>query len=180
MLLVPSLACLQARKWKRSNWTNTVQNLLEKKTTTTTLNEKCTLTKIAKCEWIILNLKSFSFVDMNYSKACLWVAVIYRKEKKKMKILAICVTQLQNILCRKTHLHGTTHEPIIICRQLGHVVDSKPIKKKKNTSNDNYVWYAIVENDETVCMVSLIIIPHLFNLSIFEVKWRKFNWLYTK
>ena len=47
-----------------------------------------------------------------------------------MKILAICVTQLQNILCSKTHLDGTTHEQTTICRQLGPVVNSKPIKMK--------------------------------------------------
>ena len=38
--------------------------------------------------------------------------------------------QLQNIICSKTHLDDTTHERTIICRQLGPVVDSKPIKMK--------------------------------------------------
>ena len=45
------------------------------------------------------------------------------------------ITHEQNIICSKTRLDGTTHEQIIICRQLfaGHVVDSWPIEGKKKT-----------------------------------------------
>ena len=45
----------------------------------------------------------------------------------------IPITHEQNIICSKTRLDGTTHEQIIICRQLstGHVVDSRPMERKK-------------------------------------------------
>jgi len=39
----------------------------------------------------------------------------------------------QTIICSETRLDGTTHEQIIICRQLyaGHVVGSRPMEGKK-------------------------------------------------
>ena len=45
------------------------------------------------------------------------------------------ITQEQNIICRKTRLDGTTHEQTISRRQLfaGHVVDSRPMERKKKT-----------------------------------------------
>ena len=45
------------------------------------------------------------------------------------------ITHEQGIICSKTHLDGTTHEQTIICGQLfaGHVVDSRPIERKKKT-----------------------------------------------
>ena len=45
----------------------------------------------------------------------------------------VAVTHEQNIICSKTRLDGTTHEQTIICRQLfaGHVVDSRPMERKK-------------------------------------------------
>ena len=44
----------------------------------------------------------------------------------------VSVTHEQNIICSKT----------LICRQLfaGHVVGSRPMKGKENTSNDNYIF----------------------------------------
>ena len=47
----------------------------------------------------------------------------------------VSITHEQNIICRKTRLDGTTHEQTIICRQLvaGHVVDSRPMERKKET-----------------------------------------------
>lgn len=41
------------------------------------------------------------------------------------------------LLCGKTHLDSTVHEQTIICRQLfaGHMVDFRPMKKKKNVLN---------------------------------------------
>ena len=37
------------------------------------------------------------------------------------------------MICSKIHLHGTTHEQSIICRQLfaGYVTDSRPMKRKE-------------------------------------------------
>ena len=44
------------------------------------------------------------------------------------------LTQEQNIICSQTQLDGIAHEHTIICRQLfaGHVVGSRPMKRKKN------------------------------------------------
>jgi len=55
----------------------------------------------------------------------------------------VTVTHEQNIICSKTHLDGTTHEQTIICGQLfaGHVVGSRPMKRKeKNASNGKYIY----------------------------------------
>ena len=51
----------------------------------------------------------------------------------------VLIAHEQNIICSKTHIDGTTHEQTIICRQLfaGHVVGSRPMKRKENASNDN-------------------------------------------
>ena len=40
---------------------------------------------------------------------------------------------VQNIICSQTQLDGIAHEQTIICRQLfaGHVVGSRPMKRKK-------------------------------------------------
>ena len=45
----------------------------------------------------------------------------------------VTTTHEQNIICSKSHLDSTTHEQTIICRQLfaGHVVGSRPMKRKK-------------------------------------------------
>ena len=62
----------------------------------------------------------------------------------------VSITHEQNIICSKTHIHGTTHEQTIICRQLfaGHVVGSQPVKRKeKNASNDNKQLLDEVEHD---------------------------------
>jgi len=50
---------------------------------------------------------------------------------------------------QQTHLDGTTHEQTIICRQLftGHLVGSRPVKrKKKNASNDKKIYFSVVNN----------------------------------
>ena len=54
----------------------------------------------------------------------------------------IPITHEQNIIWSKTRLDGTTHEQTIICRQLfsGHVVGSRPMKRRKNASNDKYTY----------------------------------------
>ena len=61
-----------------------------------------------------------------------------QKEKRKVSF-----THMQNIICSqsdlqpntfKTQLYGIAHKQTIICRQLfaGHVVGSRPMKRKKN------------------------------------------------
>ena len=46
----------------------------------------------------------------------------------------VSFTHVQNIICSQTQLDGIAHEQTIICRQLcaGHVVSSRPMKRKKN------------------------------------------------
>ena len=54
----------------------------------------------------------------------------YRKKEKS----TVSFTHAQNINCSQTQLDGIAHEQTIICRQLfaGHVVGSRPMKRKKN------------------------------------------------
>ena len=53
-----------------------------------------------------------------------------RKKEKSM----VSFTQEQNIICSRTQMDGIVHEQTIICGQLfiGHMVGSRPMKKKKN------------------------------------------------
>ena len=46
----------------------------------------------------------------------------------------VSFTHEQNIICSHTQLDDIAHEQTIICRQLfaGHVVGSRPMKRKKN------------------------------------------------
>ena len=56
-----------------------------------------------------------------------------RSDRKKEKS-TVSFTHAQNIICSQTQLDGIAHEQVIICRQLfaGHVVGSRPMKRKKN------------------------------------------------
>ena len=46
----------------------------------------------------------------------------------------VSFAHVQNIICSQTQLDGIAYEQTIICRQLfaGHVVGSRPVKRKKN------------------------------------------------
>ena len=57
-----------------------------------------------------------------------------RKSDHKKEKSTLSFTHVQNIICSQTQLDGIADEQIIICRQLfaGHMVCSRPIKKKKN------------------------------------------------
>ena len=46
----------------------------------------------------------------------------------------VLFTHEQNIICGQTQLDNIAHKQTIICRQLfaGHVVGSRPMKRKKN------------------------------------------------
>ena len=56
------------------------------------------------------------------------------KSDRKKEKSTVSFTHLQNIICSQTQLDGIGHEQAIICRQLfpGHVVGSRPVKRKKN------------------------------------------------
>ena len=57
-----------------------------------------------------------------------------RKSDRKKEKSTVSFTHVQNIICSQTQLDGIAHEQTIICRQLfaGHVVGSRPMKRKKN------------------------------------------------
>ena len=56
-----------------------------------------------------------------------------RKSDRKKEKSTVSFTHVQNIICSQTQLDGIAHEQTIICRQLfaGHVVGSRPMKRKK-------------------------------------------------
>ena len=57
----------------------------------------------------------------------------HKSDRKKEKS-TVSFTHVQNIICSQTQLDGIAHEQTIICRQwfAGHVVGSRPMKRKKN------------------------------------------------
>ena len=57
-----------------------------------------------------------------------------RKSDRKKEKSTVSFTHEQNIICSQTQLDGIAHEQTVICRQLfaGHVVGSRPVKRKKN------------------------------------------------
>ena len=57
-----------------------------------------------------------------------------RKSDRKKENNTVSFTHKQNIICSQTLLDGIAHEQTIICGQLfaGHVVSSRPMKRKKN------------------------------------------------
>ena len=57
-----------------------------------------------------------------------------RKSDCKNEKSVVSFTHEQNIICSETKLDDIAHEQTIICRQLfaGHVVGSRPMKRKKN------------------------------------------------
>ena len=57
-----------------------------------------------------------------------------RKSDREKDKSSVSFTHEQNIICSQTLLDGIAHEQTIICRQLfaGHVVGSRPMKRKKN------------------------------------------------
>ena len=57
-----------------------------------------------------------------------------RKSDRKKEKSTVSFTHVQNIICSQTKLDGIVHEQTIICTQLfaGHVMGSRPMKRKKN------------------------------------------------
>ena len=57
-----------------------------------------------------------------------------RKSHRKKEESMVSFRHEQNIICSQTLLDSIAHEQTIICRQLfaGHVVGSRPMKRKKN------------------------------------------------
>ena len=68
---------------------------------------------------------------LNYLQSNLLVS--YKSDRKKEKSV-VSFTHEQTIICSQTELTDIAHEQTIICRQLftGHLVDSRPMKRKKN------------------------------------------------
>ena len=66
-------------------------------------------------------------------------SAIFTQEQSQEGESTVSFMHEQNISCSKTQLDGIAHEQTIICRQLfaGHVVGSRPMKRKKKfVSND--------------------------------------------
>ena len=57
-----------------------------------------------------------------------------RKSDRKKEKSVVSFTHEQNSICSQKQLNDIAHEQTIICRQLfaGHVVGSRPMKRKKN------------------------------------------------
>ena len=61
-------------------------------------------------------------------------SAIFTQERSQEGESTVSFTHVQNIICSQAQLDGIAHEHTIICRQLfaGHVVGSRPMKRKKN------------------------------------------------
>ena len=61
-------------------------------------------------------------------------SAIFTQERSQERESKVSFTHVQNIICCQTQLDGIAHEQTIICRQLfvGHVVGSRPMKRKKD------------------------------------------------
>ena len=57
---------------------------------------------------------------------------LQKSDRKKEKSM-VSFTHEQNIICSQTQMDGIVHEQTIICGQLfiGHMVGSRPMKRKK-------------------------------------------------
>ena len=73
-----------------------------------------------------------------------------RKSDRKKEKCKVSFTQEQNIFCSQTLLDGIAHEKTIICRQLfaGHVVGSRPMKRKKSLLRMIIVIFYIKTNEK--------------------------------
>ena len=70
---------------------------------------------------------------MNFFEKQIDLPFASNSDAKKEKSAVSCKRE-QNIICSQTQLDDNEHEQTIICRQLfaGHVVGSRPMKRKKN------------------------------------------------
>ena len=66
-----------------------------------------------------------------------------RKSDRKKEKNTVSFTHEQNIICSHTLLDGIAHEQTIICGQLfaGHVMGSRPMKRKKNLLRMKIILY---------------------------------------
>ena len=68
------------------------------------------------------------------------------KSDRNKEISTVSFMHQKNIICSQTLLDGIAHEQTIICRQLfaGHVVDSWPMKRKKNLLQMIIIFIAFI------------------------------------
>ena len=91
-----------------------------------------------------------------------------KSDAKKQKS-AVSFMHEHNIICSQTQLDDTEHEQTIICRQLfaGHVVSSRPMKRKTNLHHCHKMLTALFNNSQTLKFESkLTYILHFSLLSI--------------
>ena len=88
------------------------------------------ITKFKNC--FITRSPSLFFKDYIFGK---WSNLPFsRKSDRKKEKSVVSFTHEQNIICSKTKLNDIEHEQTVICRQwfTGHMVGSRPMKRKKN------------------------------------------------
>ena len=70
-----------------------------------------------------------------------------RKSDRKEDKSRVSFAHEQNIICSQTHLNDIAYEHSIICRQLfaGHVLGSRPMKRKKIYLSDNHHYFSSVD-----------------------------------
>ena len=78
-----------------------------------------------------------------------------RKSDRKKEKSTVSFTHMQNIICSRTQFDSIEHEQTIIYRQLfaGHVVGSRPMKRKKNLPRmiiEMSRWRRMRENNRNV------------------------------
>ena len=87
-----------------------------------------------------------------------------KSDRNKEKSV-VSFTHEQNIICSQTKLGDIAHEQTIICRHLfaGHVVSSRPMKRKKNLQR-MIIWFLHVS------LLQKVVQPHVI-LRFWHVHW---------
>ena len=78
-----------------------------------------------------------------------------KSDAKKQKSVVSFMHE-HNIICSQTQLDDTEHEQTIICRHLfaGHVVSSRPMKRKTNLHHCHKMLTALFNNSQTLKFAS--------------------------
>ena len=80
-------------------------------------------------------------------------SAIFKQERcKEAEKRGFIYMHEHNIICSQTQLDDTEHEQTIICRQLfaGHVVSSRPMKRKTNLHHWHKMLTALFNNSQTL------------------------------
>ena len=113
--------------------------------------------------WDTDKSRYFAITEFNNCFIIRWLSLFFKEYLREAKRSAIFTreqlqegesvvsfTHEQNSICSQKQLNDIAHEHTIICRQLfaGHVVGSRPVKRKKHLHGMiiwiifNFVWWA--------------------------------------